>query len=99
MTLALYGRYVRPVPIGADDASVVPPKGKVPAHGAHSARPRHCIRALASPWRVYCVLQVPPGAKEFNVVVNVTDVVQLVLQELQYRARGWWRASDAAAAK
>ena len=34
----------------------------------------------------------PP--KAFDAKVNVTDVTRIVLEELQYRARGWWRASD-----
>ena len=33
-------------------------------------------------------------AKAFDAKVNVTDVTRIVLEELQHRARGWWRASD-----
>ena len=33
-------------------------------------------------------------AKEFDAHVNVSDVTRIVLEELQFRARGWWRASD-----
>jgi len=33
-------------------------------------------------------------AKAFDAKVNVTDVTQIVLEELQHRAQGSWRASD-----
>ena len=33
-------------------------------------------------------------AKAFDAKVNVTDVTRIVLEELQHRAQGWWRASD-----
>ena len=33
-------------------------------------------------------------AKAFDAKVNVTDVTRIVLEELQHRAHGWWRASD-----
>jgi len=34
------------------------------------------------------------GDQHFDLVANVTDVSKLVMEELQYRARGWWRGSD-----
>jgi hypothetical protein len=33
-------------------------------------------------------------AKAFDAKVNVTDVTQIVLEELQHHAQGSWRASD-----
>ena len=41
---------------------------------------------------------VNPGDRAFNAIVNTTDVSRLVLEELQHRARGWWRAYDGALA-
>lgn len=34
-----------------------------------------------------------PG-RSFNVVANVSDVARVLLEELQHRARGWWREGE-----